>query len=134
MSTRFKNSRYPLFKIFNFRSFSVFHFRFTSKLFTLGVLEHLPFYPKYQNLTSLRRHFLRNFPADFSQILMEDVKLVLDMALNCSRRYLPLFLSYREYTGMGTEYAHPTPDGWANGDMLIMEKVRHMKRLAKPSG
>ena len=40
---------------------------------------------------SLKRHFLKNFLTDFSEILVEDVKLMLEKVLKVSRRYLPQF-------------------------------------------
>ena len=58
-------------------------------------------------MTSLKRHFLKNFSTDFSEVLLEDVKSMPDKALKVSRRYLRLFLSYRENTGGGNIYPPP---------------------------
>ena len=47
-------------------------------------------------MTSLRRHFLENSSADFSDFFVADVKLMLGRVLKVSRLYLPPFLSYPE--------------------------------------
>ena len=54
------------------------------------------FYLKWRNMTSLKRHFLKFFSTDFSEILAADVKLMLWKVLKVLRRYLLPFLSYRE--------------------------------------
>ena len=55
-------------------------------------------------MTSLKCNFLKNLLTDFSEILAEDVKLMTVKVLEVSRRYLPLFLNYRETTGGGNIY------------------------------
>ena len=54
-------------------------------------------------MTALKRHFHKTLPTDFSEILMEDVKSMLNTVLRFSCRYLPslLFFSYRESQGSG---------------------------------
>ena len=45
---------------FTFTSLGVFRFRLTSKLYILAAVKHLPFFhPKWRNMMSLKRHFLR---------------------------------------------------------------------------
>ena len=62
--------------MFNFTPFGVFRLRLTSKLNILAALKHLLFFnQKWRNMTSLKRHFLKKFSTDFSEILVEDVKL-----------------------------------------------------------
>ena len=61
-------------------------------------------------MTSLKRHFLKNVSTDFSKSLLHDVKWMSDKLLKMSRRYLLLFLSYRENTeGEGVLFAPPPP-------------------------
>ena len=55
-----------------------------------------PFLPKMVEHDVLKHHFLKEFSTDFSEILVEDVKLMPEQVLIVSRRYLPPFLSYRE--------------------------------------
>ena len=66
------------------------------------------FYPKCRNMTSLKRHFLKNSLTDFSAILVTDVKLILRKVLKVSRRYLLPFLNYRENPAGGIA---PPPSG-----------------------
>ena len=42
-------------------------------------------------MTSLKRHFLKRFLTDFSEILLEGVKLMPDKVLKVSRRYILRF-------------------------------------------
>ena len=51
-------------------------------------------------MTSLKRHVLKKFSANFSEILV-DVKFMPDEVLKLSRRYLLSFFSYRGNTGEG---------------------------------
>ena len=44
----------------------------------------------------LKRHFLKNFLIGFSELLVGDVKLMLDKVLKVFRRYLLSFSSYRK--------------------------------------
>ena len=60
-------------------------------------------------MTSLNRHFLKNFSTDFSEILVVDVKLMLGKALKVLRRYLLPFLSFRGNQAGGGQYFSPTP-------------------------
>ena len=63
---------------FDLASYSVFGLRFASRLYILEVIESWPFFdPKSRDMTSLKRHFLKNFPTDFAEILCECVKLML---------------------------------------------------------
>ena len=81
------------------------------KIVNFRNLQHLPvFYPKRQNMTSLKRHFLQNFSTDFYAILVEDVKLMPENVLEVSRRYLPPFLSYRVKPA-GGRISPPPPSG-----------------------
>ena len=45
--------------------------------------------------------FSQKFLDGFSEILIRDVKSMPDKVLEVLRRYLPLFMSYRENTGGG---------------------------------
>ena len=58
---------------------------------------------------SLKCHFLKNLSTDFSEILVEDVKLMLVTVLKVSRRYLPPFVRYRENPAGGGQYLPPPP-------------------------
>ena len=86
-------------RTFNFTSFVDSWLHFTSKLYILETFEHLPFYQKWRNMTSMKRQFLKNLLPDFYEILMEGVILILDKEPIVSRRYLPPFLSYQENPG-----------------------------------
>ena len=55
------------------------------------------FDPIWRNMTSLKQHFPRSFPRDFSNILLGDVKLMPDKVLNIFAS-LSSFLSYSENT------------------------------------
>ena len=60
-------------------SFGIYELCFASNVHILKACKHLPlFYPKSWNMTSLKRHFLKNSLTDFSEILLEDVKLMPD--------------------------------------------------------
>ena len=81
----------------NFTSFGVYGLCFTSKVHILEAYKYLPLFdPKSRNMTSLKRHFLKNFSTDLSEILMVDTKLMLEKVLKVSCRHLLPFLSYRE--------------------------------------
>ena len=58
-------------------------------------------------MTSLKHHFLKKFSADFTEVLIEIVKLMPGKVLNVLRRYLLSLLSYRENTGGGNIYPPP---------------------------
>ena len=62
-------------------------------------------------MASLKRHFLKNFQTDFSEILVAGVKLMLGKVLKVLRRYLPSFLSYRENPAGGGRYSPPPQRG-----------------------
>ena len=62
-------------------------------------------------MMSLKRHFLKNFPPDFSEMLVADIKLILGKVLKVSRRYLSLFLGYRENPAGGRAEFAPPPSG-----------------------
>ena len=47
----------------------------------------------------------------FSEILMKDVKLMLEKVRKVSRRYLALFLNYRENPAGGEAESAPPPPG-----------------------
>ena len=47
-------------------------------------------------MASLKHHFINNFLTDFSEILEEDVKLMLNKVLKVLCRHLLALLSYRE--------------------------------------
>ena len=65
-------------KAFNLAYFGVFCLRFASKLYILEAIGSWPFFdPKSRDMTSLKRHFLKNFPTGFAEILCEYVKLML---------------------------------------------------------
>ena len=99
-SRNIKNLRQPDCSAHNFTSFGAYGLYFASNVHTLEACKHLPLFdPKSRNMTSLKRHFLKKFSTYFSEILSEDVKLMLDKVLNVSHRYLWWFLSYRENTG-----------------------------------
>ena len=49
----------------------------------------------------LKRHFLKKFLIGFSELLLGDVKLMLDKVLKVFRRYLLSFSSYRKKYGRG---------------------------------
>ena len=42
-------------------------------------------------MKSLKRHFVKSFPADFSKLNMADLKLIPNKALKALRRYLRYF-------------------------------------------
>ena len=74
--------------------FGVFRLRFTLKiLFILGALEHTRFYPKWGNMASIKRHYIKN-TTYFLENIMEDVKLMPDKMLKVLRRHLLSFSSY----------------------------------------
>ena len=99
-SKNIKNPIQPDCNALNFTSFGVYGLSFTSKVHMLEVCKHLPLFdPKSRNMTSLKRYFLKNFSTDFPENLSEDVKFMPNKVMKVSRRYLPLFLSYRENTG-----------------------------------
>ena len=100
MGVKIKNMKiliWPFCRTFDFTPFSVFFLlRLTAKLNILAAFKILLFFPKWRNMTSRKRHFLKKKSTDFSEILVTGVKLMLEKVLKVSRRYLPLFLSYRE--------------------------------------
>ena len=59
-------------------------------------------------MTSLKRHFLKDFSTDFPEILVADVKLMMRNVLKVLRRYLSSFLRYRESQAGVGEFAHPS--------------------------
>ena len=63
---------------FNFSSFGVYGLCFTLNLYILEAFKQLPLFdPKSRNMTSLKRHLLKKFSTDFSEISMVNAKLVL---------------------------------------------------------
>ena len=52
-------------------------------------------------MTSLKRHFLKNFPTKFDKIFRHRVKLMSDQVLKVWWRHLTQFSSYREYSRGG---------------------------------
>ena len=111
-SKNIKSPRNPFCRALHFTPFWVFRLRLTSKLNIPAAFKHLPFFdPKWWNMTSLKRHFLKHFSTDFCEILIADVKLMLGEVLIVSRRYLPLFLSYRESPAGGFDPPPPFPVG-----------------------
>ena len=56
------------------------------------------------------RFSLKKFPVDLSEISVGDAKLMPDNVLEVYRRYLLLFLSYRENTGEGGGNISPPSD------------------------
>ena len=58
-------------------------------------------------MTSLKRHFLKNVSTDFSDFFLADVKLMLEKVMKVLRRYLLLFLSYRENPAGGQNLTPP---------------------------
>ena len=63
-------------------------------------------------MTSLKHNFQKKKLKVFSQILMEDVKLILDMVLEIPRRYMLPLLSYRE-NSVREEGAECAPTAWS---------------------
>ena len=123
-SRNIKNPRSPDCSTLNSTSFGVYGLSFTSKVYILEACKHLPLFdPKSRNMTSLKRHFLKNFSTDFSEILLEDVKLMLDKVLKVSCRYLMSFLSYRENTGGGNIYPPPPSAARVNWKSLTPQKI-----------
>ena len=59
------------------------------------------FYPKWKNVTLIKVSFSQKILHGFSEVLMEDAKLMLDKVLKVSNRYLSPYLSYRENPGGG---------------------------------
>ena len=105
---KIKNPRYPACKALNFMSFGAYGLCSTSNLHILAACKHLSLFgPKSRNMTSLKCHFLKKLSTDFSEILLEDVKLMPNKVLKVSRRYLLSFLSYRENTGGGGGNIYP---------------------------
>ena len=56
-----------------------------------------------------KMQIFKHFWTDFSDILLEDVKLMLNKVLNISSRILPPSLSYRENPPGGAETPPPLP-------------------------
>ena len=99
-SKKYQKSEIAILKCAQFYVFWRLRIAFYLNLHILEVCKHLPpFDPKSWNITSLKRHFLKKISTDFSETLLEDVKLMLDKVLKVLRRYLMSFLSYRENTG-----------------------------------
>ena len=69
------------------------------------------FDPKSRSMTSLKRHFLKNFSTDFSEIFVVNAKLMLEKVLKISCRYLLLILSYRGNPVRGGRISPPPPSG-----------------------
>ena len=89
-----------MFKAPNFTSSNVYGLCFISNVHILEACIHLPLFdPKSPNMTSLKHYFLKNFFADFSEMLSEGAKFLSYKVLKVSCRYLLAFLSYRENTG-----------------------------------
>ena len=75
----FENPRYPFCRACNLTSFGVCCLHFTLKAYILEAFECWPIFdPKSRDMTSLKRHFLKNFWTDFAEILFEDTKLMLN--------------------------------------------------------
>ena len=93
-----------------------FCMRFASNFYILKVIEFWPFFvQKSLDMTSLKRHFLKNVSADFAEILGECAKLMLHNVLHVLRRYLHSFLSYRESSLGGGALCAPPPTNGGPG-------------------
>ena len=73
-----------------------------------AVFKHLLFFdPKWRNITSLKRHFLKTFWTDVSEVWVADLKLMLGKVLNVLCRYLPPFFELSRKAGRGAESPPP---------------------------
>ena len=91
---KIKHPRQLFCRMFNFASFGVFgcvYFKTVNKDIAVFWPSNICrfFWPKERNKTLLKCQFLKYFWTDFSDILVEDVKLILNKVLNVSRRILP---------------------------------------------
>ena len=67
----------------------VFCLRLASNSCILEAIYSWPFFdPKARGMTSLKRHFLKNFSTDFAENLCECAQLMLNKAPQVSRRHL----------------------------------------------
>ena len=81
---------------------------FLSKLYIPVAFKHFTFFcPKWRNMTSLKRHFLKNVLTDSPNILVGNVEFMTNRVMEVLRRYLLSFLSYRENTGEGVIFTPP---------------------------
>ena len=84
-------------------------------------------------MTSLKRYFLKTFSTDFSEILLADIKSMLEKVSKVLHLYLPPFLSYRE-NPEGGQNLPPPPSGahvkggscvgrhWLQAEMILPEE------------
>ena len=76
------NPRKPYRRTCNFTSFGVCWLRFTLKSYIPEAFEWWPFFDqKLRDMTSLKRHFLKNFSTELSEIVFDDAKLMLNKVL-----------------------------------------------------
>ena len=124
-----KNLRRPFCTELNFTPFGffvVFHFKTVQ---STRLQTFTAFWPKIAEhdvpKTQFSQKFLDRF---FSEILIEDVKLIPNKVLKLSRRYLMSFLSYRENTGGGKIY--PSPNG-ARINFKLYIRLSHSRYFLK---
>ena len=74
----FENPRQPFSRVFNLASSSVFCLRFASRFYILEAIESWPFFePKSRDMTSPKRHFLKNNLTYLTEIFCVGVTLML---------------------------------------------------------
>ena len=75
-----RNLRLPFCRTFNFTPLGVFRLCVTSKLYNLAAFKNSPLSdPKWRNMTPLKHNLLEKLSTDISEILIEDVKLMLEV-------------------------------------------------------
>ena len=91
--------------------------------------------PRTQNMASPKSHFLKKkISTDLSEILMGDVKLLLDNVLKAYLQYIPQFLSYQENPEGSIICPPPPPNGAgvnnsASVDYILNMNMHSIKRL-----